>query len=596
MKTAFAMVLGFAAVALAQTQGPARPNPARTFDQICAKCHGKDGTERAPDLSALRAMAPERIFQALTSGEMQEQAATLDDAAKVAIAEYLSDRKLTAVKGDASEMPNQCTDRMQIAQNLSKPSWNGWGADPANTRFQNLRSAGLSAERVKGLKLKWAFAFPGATSVYGQPTVYAGRVFSSADSGYLYSLNATTGCVYWSFRAQSGVRSAISIGKIGDKYLAFFGDLKANVYAVDADTGKLVWTKSADKHPLARVTGAPKLYEGRLYVPVSSLEENVGPLTGYRCCTFRGSIVAFDAQTGTQVWKTFTIPEPAAPIGEGPNAIWGPSGAGVWNSPTIDERQHALYIGTGDAYSGKAPKTTDSILALALDTGKILWSVQDTENDTWVVGCNGPNARAANCPENVGPDYDFGASPILKELPGGKRILVAGQKSGIVWAHDPDRQGAVVWKSLVAKTPPTANGEIVWGGAVDQQKAYFGLNSGGVIALQLGTGEAIWTTPISPPQGQARKGQGGAVTAMEGVLFSGGWDGIVRALSTVDGRPIWEFDTTQEFKSVNGAVAKGGSMGAPGPTVADGFVYVGSGYIGFGNGMPGNALLAFSAE
>lgn len=589
---------------------PARPNGARLFDQVCTTCHGNSNVERAPAPAILRGMTPEKVYEALTTGAMQVEAKDLADDAKRAIAEYLGDRKLGAAQvADSKMMPNQCAGNPPLADTFSKPEWNGWSTDLANTRFQSQKDAGLSASQVPKLKLKWAFGLPGATSVYSEPSAVAGRVFVAADTGYVYSLNAADGCVYWSFQAQSGVRTAVTVASLKNRpniYAAYFGDLKGNVYAVDARTGELLWKVAAESHPLARITAAPKLYENRLYVPVASMEENVGSSLSYSCCTFRGSVVALDADTGQQIWKSYTIvdePKPTRKNSKG-TQLWGPAGGGVWNTPTIDIQRNAIYIGTGDSYATPFANTTDAIMALDLATGKIRWTMQATEKDAWIGGC-GPNNRSENCPESVGPDYDFGGSPILQSLPNGRSILIAGQKSGIIWALDPDRMGAVQWKTQIAKNPtsmlPNAvrtptDGEFVWGGAADKQNVFFGMNSGGMVAVQLMTGERTWFTPLEPSASGNRRGEGGAVAATSGVVYSGGWDGTLRAFSSEDGGVLWEYDTVKDFKTVNGVTARGGSMGAPGPTVAGGMLFAGSGYVGFGGGLPGNVLLAFAVE
>jgi polyvinyl alcohol dehydrogenase (cytochrome) len=308
-----------------------------------------------------------------------------------------------------------------------------------------------------------------------------------------------------------------------------------------------------------------------------------------------------DAETGRQIWKTYIIPDAPKLVGKSPAGVerWAPAGAGVWDSPTIDAKRHALYIGTGDAYIYPAPKTTDAVMALDMNTGKVLWSVQDTQDDAWLAGCGsgasstGATSFSKNCPDPLGPDYDFGSSPILRTLPDGRRILVAGQKSGMVWAHDPDRNGALVWKTqLVEKL---ALGMITFGGAADEQAAYFGLKTSGVAAVDLATGKRKWFTPVEVKDPNGLFGETAALTEIPGVVFSGGWDGVLRAFSTEDGHPLWDFNTAREFKTVNGVAAKGGSMEGPGPTVAGGMLFVGSGYI-FGAGTPGNVLLAFSPQ
>jgi polyvinyl alcohol dehydrogenase (cytochrome) len=477
-------------------------------------------------------------------------------------------------------------------------SWIGWGADLANTRFQDSKEAQIAASDVPRLKLKWAFGFPGAKSVYGQPSVVGGRVFVGVDTGAVYSLDAATGCVFWTFQADSGVRSAVTFHRIEARSVALFGDGKGNAYAVDAVTGRQIWKTQVDSHASARITGGIKVFEGRVYVPVASGEEGAGPNRNYACCTFRGSVVALDAATGKQVWKTYTIAEEPKPVGKNANGVqrFAPAGGGVWNSPTIDPARHALYIGTGDAYTEPAPDTTDAIMALDLTTGKILWSVQDTGKDTWLAGCTGATPPE-NCPKELGPDHDFGSPPILKTLPNGRTILVAGQKSGNVWAHDPDRKGAVIWKTALVNNTSEFGGKIVWGGAADDQNAYFGLGPGGIAAVQLRDGERKWFTMPELAAAMAQHpGHEGPLTAIPGVVFSGGWDGVLRALSAADGKILWQYNTIQEFTTVNGVAAKGGSMGAAGPVVAGGMLLVPSGYVGVRQGIPGNVLLALAAQ
>jgi polyvinyl alcohol dehydrogenase (cytochrome) len=358
--------------------------PEVLVDQACAMCHEKDR-------GAFRKKTPEAIYQSITTGSMREQAASLTDEQKRIIAENLGGRQIGVAEiADAKTMQNHCSGNPAIDL-AAHPAWNGWSADIANTRFQPAKTAGLTADQASKLKLKWAFGLPGAVNVSGQPTVAGGRVFISADTGSVYSLDAATGCVYWSFQADAGVRTAPSVGSIpGNKHAVYFGDAKANAYAVDAATGVLLWKVTVEEHPAARLTGAPKLYEGRLYVPVASAEEPLGGLgTYYPCCTFRGSVVALDAATGKQSWKTYVIAETPRPTRKtSKTQLWGPAGGGVWNSPTIDAKRRALYIGTGDAYTEPAAKTTDAIMALSLDNGKVLWSVQDLGNDAWLVGCN----------------------------------------------------------------------------------------------------------------------------------------------------------------------------------------------------------------
>ena len=277
----------------------------------------------------------------------------------------------------------------------------------SNARFQSAEAAQLPVDQVPQLKLKWAFGFPGVRSVLGQPSIAGGRVYIGVDTGMVYALDANTGCMYWSYKADAGVRTAVTVASLTSdtppRYTAYFGDLKANVYAVNAATGELIWKLRVDDHASARITGAPKVFENRVYAPVASGEEGAGGNANYACCTFRGSVTALDATTGKQIWKTYTVADAPKQVGKNSNGVlrWAPAGGGVWNSPTIDAKRRALYIGTGDAYTSPAPDTTDSIMAMDLDSGKILWSVQETANDTWLAGCNGAKLPE-NCPPSSG--------------------------------------------------------------------------------------------------------------------------------------------------------------------------------------------------
>jgi polyvinyl alcohol dehydrogenase (cytochrome) len=568
----------------------------RLIDQRCANCHRTSNADRppdvqgAPEMATLRRMAPETILQAITTGAMRVHASDVTDEVKRAVAEYLSGRKLSPLGGgDARNMPNRCPARAPLSSLAASPAWNGWSPEATNARFQ--RTPGLSAADLPRLSLKWAFGFPGVSSVYGQPTVAGGRIFVGVDTGYVYALDAATGCVHWSFLAETGVRNAITVGTVPESsnHAAYFGDIRANVYAVNAETGELLWKVNADPHPLAVVTGSPTLYEGRLYVPVSSREEAAGGSLNYPCCTFRGSIVALDAATGRQVWKTYAIPDPPKPARKNSRGIqlWTGAGAAIWHAPTIDPRNRAIYVATGDAYTEPAHANTDAVMAIHMDTGRVLWSVQDFGNDAWLVGC--AQEKNENCPADLGPDYDFGASPILHTHPDGRRVLMAGQKSGQVFAHDPDAAGKLLWKAALVEK--IGESEILFGGAADETTAYFGLDNGSLGALDPATGERRWFLPPRPPG--PRRGITAALTAIPGAVLAASQDGTLRAHASEDGRVLWSFNTLQDFMTTNQVPARGGSMGAPGPTVAGGMLFVASGYVGLGNGTPGNVLLAF---
>ena len=614
MKTAIRVIAFVSVSALFATERSAQAQDgAALYERHCASCHEASAQTHAPARDALRQFTPERIVDALENmgGPMSTVGRARTPEERRALALYLSEKPFGTDQPINLERAG-CKDSKNFTDPLSGANWNGWSPSASNSRFQSAASAGLSANQVPQLKLKWAFAFPGDILAYSQPTVAGGRLFVGSQGGRVFSLDAATGCIHWIFNAYSSVRSATTIGPVDNSgnYAVYFGDFSGNVYGVDAVTGKQLWKTRVETHPAARITGAPKLYAGRLYVPVASLEEGSGAAPTYECCTFRGSIVALDAATGKQIWKTFTLSEEPRKLGKNNKGVqlWGPSGVGVWSSPTLDVSHKRLYVTTGDNYSEPASKTSDAIMALDMDSGKMLWVHQLLEKDAWNVACMRPDN--ANCPKDAGPDYDFGSAAILVDLPNGRRALVAGQKSGMVYALDPDREGETLWQIRAGKGGLV--GGIEWGPAADDRNMYVAVSDlqfdakgqvapaggGGLLALQLSDGKQIWRADslACPPE---RKGcspaNSAAVTVISGVVFSGSVDGHLRAYSAADGRVIWDYDTAHEFNTVNGVPGHGGSINGPGPVVVGGAVYVNSGYAFIGQ-MSGNVLLAFAPE
>ena len=251
-------------------------------------------------------MTPETIYAGHHTRVDALTSRTFQDDVKRAMAEFLSGRKLGASEAaDARAMPNRCSTNARLGDLRGQPGLERMGIQTRPMRASR-KPSGLSSEQVPRLKLKWAFGFPGVSSVYGQPTIAGGKVFVGVDTGYVYSLDAVTGCVHWSFQAETGVRNAISVGPVNApsaRHAVYFGDIRANVYALDAATGEMLWKVVADPHPLAAITGSPTLHAGRLYVPVSSREEAAGGSVNYPCCTFRGSILALDATSGRVIWQ-----------------------------------------------------------------------------------------------------------------------------------------------------------------------------------------------------------------------------------------------------------------------------------------------------
>lgn len=579
---------------------------AELFEKNCAGCHQAGSPTHAPAPEALRKMSRAQIFDALTTGKMILVAGSLPVMQRMMLAAYLGSKEPEEVSG------GRCQSAPAPLKDLR--GWHGWSADPENTRLQSAAAAGMDRSQVSKLKLKWAFGFPGATSALGQPSVAGGRLFVGSAAGAVYALDAHTGCTYWTFKAAQTVRTAINLAPYGSgRHAVYFGDAQSTVYGVDADTGALLWKTRVDEHPFSHITGSPTLFEGRLYVPVSTgAEEFVAAGDPkYKCCTARGSVVALDARDGERLWKTYTIPEPKPTrVNSAGTQLMGPSGVSVWSAPTVDIKHKVLYVGTGNEHSGPETTASDAVLALEMGTGKLLWSKQLTPADHWNVACVLPGQ--ANCPEKPGEDTDIGASPILVTLANGKRLLLVGQKSGVVWALDPDAEGAIVWQKRIGKGGVL--GGVMWGPAADAQNVYVPLSDfalrgpteggdpkagGGLFALRITSGEQAWYAPPETPKCAGTLGctpaQMAPATVIPGVVFSGSMDGHLRAYDTSDGAVIWDFDTLRDFTTVNGVKARGGSMSASGAVVAGGMLFVDSGYGALG-GMPGNVLLAFAAE
>ena len=604
--------------ALSPTQG--ENDGAALYQAHCARCH-EGQVKRAPQRDVMSRLPAVMVLHSLERGRMKFLGMARTNHERRALAEWITGRQLPPPTEKDETVAGFCADAPgTFAVADGAPQWNGWGADNFNTRFQPAAAAGISAEQVPNLKVKWVFGLPTDFRV-SQPTVVGGRVFIGSLQGRIYSLDAKTGCLYWSVKTDSGVRATMVVdtlpGTTPPRYVVYAGDAAANVYALDARTGQELWKVDVDDHPLARITGTPQTHGNRLYVATTSLEELAGADPTYECCTFRGKVMALNRFNGKLVWKAYTIPEPPAPVRK--NAIgvqlWGPSGATVWSSPTLDPERNRLYVATGDNYSDPASLTSDAVLAFDMRTGAIVWSKQFTPNDAWNVACE--IGDDTNCPQARGPDLDFASPPILRILPDGRRIILAGQKSGVMHAIDPDRNGEILWQERVGKGGLL--GGIQWGSAADATQVYVALSDvvrktvenadgswtrvldgsvgGGMFALDIESGERQWHVPAvgCGDRPQCSPAQSAAVSALPGVVFSGSVDGHLRGYATDTGQVVWDYNAVQEYASTNGVTTKGGSFDGPGPTIVDGMLYVHSGY-GYRGGMPGNALLAFSVN
>ncbi len=603
-------LLALALTGFASVAGAAQSEGDLIFTTQCALCHAQEAApaghpnEKAPTRAQLREFSAEAVLTALTTGKMQLQGSVLTETQRRAVSEFATGKLITSTAA-AAQVANRCTQSPPMGNAATGPAWNGWGNGPASTRFA--ANGGITADDLPRLKVKWAFGYSGVAAARTQPTLAGGRLFVGSDSGEVHALDPATGCAHWSFKAAGGVRTAPSITpyRNGDRsgQAVIFGDSRATLYALDANTGETLWTLKIDDHASAGITGSPAVHDGRVFVGVQGLgEEGRGATNNSPCCTFRGSLAAVDVNTGRLLWKTYTIdePKPRAKNAAGVQ-MWGPAGGAIWSAPSIDVKRGLVYAATGNGYADPVQPMTDAVIAFDQKTGKVAWHNQVLPGDQWAMGCQPENPDNPGCPAVMGPDYDFSATPILAN-DGRRDLIVVPQKSGIVFAFDPDAKGKLLWKTQFGQ-PSGLGGQ--WGGAADGKHFYTGTNGfhtvpGGVSAIALATGEIAWQAPPQPLAcGAARQGcgagQGAAVTAIPGAVLSGSHDGALRAYSTRDGKVIWQYDANRDYTTVNGVKANGASMDGPGPVIAGGMMFLNAGYGGL-VGRPGNVLLAFELE
>jgi len=606
-------IIATAAIGLLAVTPLQAQDGAGIYESNCAVCH-EAGLDRAPDRATLDLMAPDRILYALERGAMVSMAVTLSTDQRRSVSEFLSGESLS---GFSRRPPESAFCRNAGGDfRAGSPDWQGWsGTGLGNHRYQNRARAGITPANVAELEVAWAFGFPGDIRAYSPPTIANGRLFLGSLGGGVYSLDAQTGCVYWFLDVGASVRSPMTIATImaggREREAVFFGDGTAIAYAVDTASGAIIWQTEVDDFPVAHISGSTVYHDGKLFVATGSGEEGAAASPDYECCRFRGSISALDASTGEVLWKTYSVAEPQR---QSRNAVgtqlWGPSGAPIWSSPAVDPERNAVYVTTGNNYSNPASDLSDAFIALDIDSGSVLWSQQMTAGDAWTAACRLEDKT--NCANLTAPDFDFAASPILVDRPDGSSLLIAGQKSGVVHALDPDRRGAVVWQTRVGLGG--SMGGVQWGSATDGEKVYVAISDvrripvqhswateadpeigGGVVALDLDDGSLQWFTQPKPCGDRLRcsPAQPGAVTVIDGVAFAGSMTGFLRAYDTDDGSVLWEFDSVRSFETVNGVQAAGGAIDGAGPTIANGMLYLNSGYPN-GGGMPGNVLIALS--
>lgn len=581
------------------------------YQTRCAGCHEDAGAIKAPALAGLRQMNHARVRYALTRGSMQAHAAGLDREQVGELVAYVTGR------GDGPyQVPAQAR-CAEVSVDLDPVYVGGWGFDDANTAFRGPPHTALNGANVSSLRLKWAFGVPDTSDMRSQPVITADTVFLSTVSGMLFALDRETGCVKWTYHSTTPLRTSLHLGTSRERPALFFGDFSAAVSAVDAVTGELLWREPVGLFEWSTTTGSPVQHGERLFVPISSYEVGVARRDDHPCCRSHGAVRALNPDTGAVLWTTHTTKD-AVPtyVSSAGTQQWGPSGATVWSTPAVDEQRGVIYVGTGQNSSSPATATSDAILALDMGTGAIRWIYQATAGDAYNDACTEwPNG--ANCPPEVGPDHDFGASVIIARNREGRGVLLAGQKSGEVHALDPDDQGRLLWRRRLSQG--SWLGGVHWGMAVEGDRVLvpvadpeYGIDGyeprPGLYALRIEDGSVLWeqriqrgceTTAeayyqrIDPwPACSWFYGYSAAAAAVPGAALVAGLDGSVNAYATGDGRPLWRFDTARVFDTVNGVEGHGGSIDSAGVQPAADMLFVQSGYSWFSQ-MPGNVLLAF---
>ncbi len=570
------------------------------WGQRCSVCHDH-AHDRIPLRIVIERKSPEGVIAVLTNGPMRPMAEGLSKSGIQEVAVYLTGKPLGT---EPSPTANLCQAKPgPVAPGAS--DWASWGAGPGNALMQP--NPGLAAADVPRLKLKWAFAYPGGTAG-AEPVAAGGRLFLATGSG-LFALDAKTGCTHWHSDAGAGAKIVTAaVTPSGDKHLRlYFGNTKAEVSAVDADTGAVLWTRKVDDHPSGRVTGPVTVHGDRLYVPVSSMEDPLSHDPAYPCCTFRGSVTALDAGTGRQLWKSYTVTTPPHPLGKKSSAgaeLQGPSGGAVYAPLTIDARRNAVYAATAESYQHEHTDGDDAVIAFDLDTGARKWAVQPRPVDNAAACAN--QDEEDGCDNPASPLFEFAAPAVLATAPDGHDILIAGQKSGVVYAFDPDHDGKLKWETRVGQGG--SMGGVEMGFSVAGGVAYVPVSDsevksphvpGGLAALDIAAGKVLWRTPSPMPacgwgEYECNPAQAASSAAIPGIVFSGSWDGHMRAYAMKDGAIVWDVDTSGSVEAVNKVKATGGAISGYPVIVAGGMVYVVSGAASMTH--PGNALLAFSVE
>ena len=571
---------------------------AEIFNNNCVSCHS-GGVPRAPHLTTFQVMSADYILSTL-NGVMSAQAEGLSSEEKIGISEYITGGKVSTSLPE----PNFCKSNNEPIVLVEENSYKEWGYDKENSRYTK---SNITSQNAKKLKLKWVFAYPAASRARSQPSISGNTIFVGGQNLYLYALDRQTGCVRWRTKVDGEIRSAPAIYFSEKGNFLFAGDYEGNVYKINPYNGEKIWVKSLRYHPRVILTGSLRVDNDIIYVPLSSREWADGADPEYQCCSFRGGIMALDVAGGNELWTSYSIPLPPKGTGKFNNMgieILAPSGVPVWNSPTFDTAKNLIYYGTGEAYSSPAAETSDSVIAINKLNGDIEWVYQAESGDAWNMGCF--VEADANCPEQDGPDWDFGASVVLANIDG-KSVLFAGRKSGHVYGLDPDNKGKPLWIKRIGKGGFA--GGVHWGMATDNKSIFAavadtnfinkfpGPATPGIYSLDGISGEINWRfTPIDRCPENTKPacdiGISAALTATNDLVIGGGFDGWLYVLNKNTGELIWEFNTAIDFSSFTNVPSNGGSIESDGPVIIDNNIFINSGYQ-YGGRLGGNVLLNF---
>ena len=619
LRLAGLLALGLASPISAQpAQGDDHPGVG-VYQQNCAFCHD-GGDARAHSLETLRQMDADSLTYALTEGVMAAQGAALEPDARRAVVDWLAVSEATE-DPDAWYANHYCSaDQRTVGVATQHASMPQVGVDKRASRYLSAEQAGLSLSDLEDLELAWAFGFPGVTGLRASPVVLEDTLFYSAvTTNRLLALDVESGCVKWAYESPVPLRSSVSIGEIGEegRKTLVFGDARAQIHTVDAETGEGIWVVNAQADPgVGMITGAAVLHDDLIIVPISASGVGAGANPRHECCAGRGAVTALDAATGEKVWTYFTM-EPADYTGEVNSLgvkLRGPSGAPIWTTPSVDEKRGVVYVTTGENTSLPATETSNAIIALDVKTGEPLWVFQGIADDVWNMACSTSGGRhGPNCPDeeqSILKDWDFGGSAVLVTLPDGSDLLVAGQKSGHIWALNPDN-GELVWMQRAGDGSPLGGNH--WGIAVDQERAFLPINDPhlpgladytpvpGMYAYNLKNGEPLWSHQVTAdcegredmmPVCAEKYGLSATPLVVDGGVISAALDGRVYVFDATDGRVVFEYDTAREFDTLNGVDARGGSIDSHSIAAGAGMVFIASGYSSF-NQVAGNVLLAF---